>query len=37
MELELKTPAEIHSDCCVGLCWNDGVTLNGDESEFYIG
>lgn len=22
---------------CIGLTWRDGVTLNGKESEFYIG
>ena len=21
---------------CIGLTWLDGVTMNGDESEFYI-
>lgn len=22
---------------CIGLTWQDGVTMNGDESEFFIG
>lgn len=25
-----------NNDHCIGLTWLDGVTLNGDESEFYI-
>jgi len=24
------------NDNCIGLTWQDGVTLNGKESEFYI-
>jgi len=22
---------------CIGLTWRDGITMNGKESEFYIG
>ena len=22
---------------CIGLTWRDGVTMNGDEEDFYIG
>jgi hypothetical protein len=25
------------SGSCIGLTWLDGSTLNGDESDFYIG
>jgi hypothetical protein len=24
------------NDWCIGLTWLDGVTMNGDESEFFI-
>ena len=24
------------NESCIGLTWQDGVTLNGKESEFYI-
>ncbi len=29
--------SDIHSGSCIGLTWQDGVTLNGKESEFFIG
>ena len=25
------------NDSCIGLTWRDGVTMNGDEDEFYLG
>jgi hypothetical protein len=25
-----------HNENCIGLTWSDGITLNGNESEFYI-
>lgn len=27
---------QFHSGDCIGLTWADGVTLNGDEGDFYI-
>ncbi len=24
-----------HNNYCIGLTWRDGVTLNGEESDFY--
>jgi len=27
----------VRNDSCIGLTWVDGVTMNGKESEFYIG
>ena len=26
-----------HNASCIGLTWLDGVTLNGEESEFFLG
>lgn len=26
----------ILNDYCIGLTWQDGVTMNGDEDQFYI-
>lgn len=26
-----------HNESCIGLTWQDGITLNGKESEFYLG
>jgi hypothetical protein len=25
------------NDSCIGLTWLDGVTMNGDEDEFFLG
>jgi hypothetical protein len=25
------------NDSCIGLTWRDGVTMNGDEDEFFLG
>lgn len=26
-----------HNKSCVGLTWQDGITLNGKESDFFLG
>ncbi len=27
----------INNESCIGLTWQDGITLNGSEDEFYLG
>lgn len=27
----------VHNESCIGLTWRDGVTMNGEPEDFYIG
>ena len=27
----------LHNNHCIGLTWMDGVTMNGNENDFFIG